>query len=98
MPITHPFVACRSNPERTAFDRAVLAFGVRDPSSDRARLIEAIVHTSHLVHDDDETPIAEGVGSVFAKLIAEFALLYAGTPLSLATYREARDTLKDLFF
>jgi len=24
--------------------------------------------------------------------------LYAGTPLSLATYREARDTLKDLFF
>ena len=87
----------RGNEGRTAFNQAVRAFAAGAQTSKRANLIEAIVHASRCVADD-EAPIAADVSSVLTNLLARFASLYWGDLPDLVSYREARATLNELFF
>ena len=82
---------------RAAFNQAVRAFAAGAQSGRRANLIEAIIHTSHCI-TDDEAPIAADVSGALANLLDRFAVLYAGDLPQLASYREARATLNELFF
>jgi len=87
----------RDNEARTAFDQAVRAFAAGAQSNRRANLIEAIVHASRCVADD-EAPIAADVSNVLTNLLDRFAVLYWGDLPDLVSYREARATLNELFF
>jgi hypothetical protein len=87
-----------TNPEaRWAFDAAVRALAVDTEPAHRAGLIEEIIYSSRHIAEDESLMVTD-VSIALSQMLSRFSSVL-GTDIPRAfSYREARYTLRELFF